>query len=124
MLAHAFLQRFNAEHGRSVKGFNADALSALAGHNWPGNVRELQNRVKRAVIMAEGPVLTAHDLDLGVPEVAPGIVDLRKAREQAERGALQRALMQEQGNLSRAAKLLGISRPTLYDLMRHHNLKA
>jgi two-component system NtrC family response regulator len=124
MLAHVFLQRFNAEHGRSVKGFNADALAALGGHNWPGNVRELQNRVKRAVIMAEGPVLTAHDLDLGVPDVAPGIVDLRKAREQAERGALQRALMQEQGNLSRAAKLLGISRPTLYDLMRHHNLKA
>ncbi len=69
-------------------------------------------------------MLSAQDLDLGVPDVTPGIVDLRKAREQAERAALQRALMQEQGNLSRAAKLLGVSRPTLYDLMRHHNLKA
>ena len=124
LLAQHFLIRFNAEHGRNVKGFGADALAAIAAHSWPGNVRELQNRTKRAIIMAEGPVLAAHDLDLGVPDVAPGIVDLRKAREQAERGALQRALMQEQGNLSRAAKLLGVSRPTLYDLMRHHNLKA
>jgi two-component system NtrC family response regulator len=124
LLAQHFLVRFNTEHGRNVKGFSADALAAIAAHSWPGNVRELQNRTKRAVIMAEGPVVTAHDLDLGVPDVAPGIVDLRKAREQAERGALQRALMQEQGNLSRAAKLLGVSRPTLYDLMRHHNLKA
>ncbi len=124
VLAHHFLGRFNTEHGRNVKGFSADALAAIAAHSWPGNVRELQNRIKRAVIMADGPVLSANDLDLGVPDVAPGIVDLRKAREQAERGALQRALMQEQGNLSRAAKLLGVSRPTLYDLMRHHNLKA
>jgi two-component system NtrC family response regulator len=80
--------------------------------------------MKRAVIMAEGPMLTAHDLDLGNSEAPAGIVDLRKAREQAERSALQRALMQEPGNLSRAAKLLGVSRPTLYDLMRHHNLKT
>jgi two-component system, NtrC family, response regulator len=124
LLAQHFLTRFNVEHGRKVKGFSADALAALAAHTWPGNIRELQNRLKRAVIMADGPVLSAHDLDLGVPDVAPGIVDLRKAREQAERAALQRALMQEQGNLSRAARLLGVSRPTLYDLMRHHNLKA
>jgi two-component system NtrC family response regulator len=124
LLAQHFLARLNGEHGRNVKGFSADALAAIAGHNWPGNVRELQNRMKRAVIMAEGPVLSAVDLDLGVPDVAPGIVDLRKARQEAERAALQRALMQEHGNLSRAAKLLGVSRPTLYDLMRHHNLKA
>jgi two-component system NtrC family response regulator len=124
VLAQHFLARFNADHARNVKGFGADAVAAIAAHSWPGNVRELQNRIKRAVIMAEGPVLSAQDLDLGVPDATPGIVDLRKAREQAERGALQRALMQEQGNLSRAAKLLGVSRPTLYDLMRHHNLKA
>jgi two-component system NtrC family response regulator len=124
LLAQHFLGRLNTEHGRNVKGFSADALAAIAGHTWPGNVRELQNRMKRAVIMAEGAVLSAADLDLGVPDIAPGIVDLRKARQEAERAALQRALMQEHGNLSRAAKLLGVSRPTLYDLMRHHNLKA
>ena len=124
LLAQYFLTRFNADHGKALRGFSGDALSALAAHEWPGNVRELQNRVKRAVIMADGPLITATDLNLVVStEDCGDSVDLRRAREEAERMALQRALLQEQGNVSRAARLLGVSRPTLYDLMRHHKLK-
>ena len=124
LLAQFFLTRFNADHGKALRGFSGDALSALAAHEWPGNVRELQNRVKRAVIMADGPLINATDLNLVVStEDCGDSVDLRRAREEAERMALQRALLQEQGNVSRAARLLGVSRPTLYDLMRHHKLK-
>jgi two-component system NtrC family response regulator len=124
LLAQYFLTRFTAEQNKSLRGFSGDALSALAAHEWPGNVRELQNRVKRAVIMADGPLITAADLNLVVSaEDSDDSVDLRRAREEAERMALQRALLQEQGNVSRAARLLGVSRPTLYDLMRHHKLK-
>jgi two-component system NtrC family response regulator len=124
LLAQFFLNRFKAEQGKAVRGFSGDALSALAAHEWPGNVRELQNRVKRAVIMADGGLITASDLNLVVSaDEAEESVDLRHARDEAERTALQRALLQEQGNVSRAAKLLGVSRPTLYDLMRHHKLK-
>jgi two-component system, NtrC family, response regulator len=124
LLAQFFLTRFNADLGKALRGFSGDALSALAAHEWPGNVRELQNRVKRAVIMADGPLINATDLNLVVStEDCGDSVDLRRAREEAERMALQRALLQEQGNVSRAARLLGVSRPTLYDLMRHHKLK-
>jgi two-component system NtrC family response regulator len=124
LLAQFFLNRFKAENGKSVRGFSSDALTALAAHEWPGNVRELQNRIKRAAIMAESGLITATDLNLVVsPDQVEESVDLRHARDEAERTALQRALLQEQGNVSRAAKLLGVSRPTLYDLMRHHKLK-
>jgi two-component system NtrC family response regulator len=124
LLAQFFLNRCNAEQGKAIRGFSGDALTALAAHEWPGNVRELQNRVKRAVIMSDGPLITATDLNLVVStEQADESVDLRRARDEAERTTLQRALLQEQGNVSRAAKLLGVSRPTLYDLMRHHKLK-
>ncbi|RME62800.1 MAG: PEP-CTERM-box response regulator transcription factor, partial [Alphaproteobacteria bacterium] len=111
LLAHAFLNRFNKEHGRSVKGFASDALAAIAAYAWPGNVRELENRVKRAVIMADSGRITVADMDLGDIGTRPEPLNLKQAREEADRKAIHRALAQSQGNISQAAKLLGISRP-------------
>ncbi len=123
ILARHFLNRLNKELGRSIRGFTSDALAALAKYDWPGNVRELENRLKRAVIMAEGKRITAQDLELAAePEEIPPL-NLKEVRERAERDALTRALAQVDGNVSQAAKLLGVSRPTLYDLMRYHRIK-
>jgi two-component system NtrC family response regulator len=124
VLAHAFLAKFNAEQGRNVRGFSAAALTALAEHRWPGNVRELENRVKRSVIMSDGKRITPVDLDLAEPEDIPEVLNLAQAREEAERREIPRALSRVEGNITRAAKLLGVSRPTLYDLLRHHNIKV
>jgi len=124
ILAHSFLAKFNKEQGRSIRGFSSEALAAINTHNWPGNVRELENRMKRAVIMAEGNRITPIDLDLAEPSVIPQVLNLAQAREEAERREIPRALSRAEGNISQAAKLLGISRPTLYDLMKHHNIKV
>ena len=126
LLARHFLAIANQQTKRNLRGFAADALAALAAHPWPGNVRELENRVKRAVVMADGAHISAADLDLlSTPGVTPASpVTLRDARERAEREAVQRALAEAEGNVSRAAKLLDISRPTLYDLMQHHNIRV
>ena len=124
LLAHNFLAHFNKEHGRSVRGFSSEALAVLETHPWPGNVRELENRIKRAVIMAEGNRITPVDLDLADPDEIPEVVNLAKAREEVERREIPRALSRAEGNISQAAKLLGISRPTLYDLMRHHGFRV
>jgi two-component system NtrC family response regulator len=117
LLATYFLKKFNAQFARKLKGFGSDALAAIAGHPWRGNVRELENRVKRAVVMADGVAITAADLELAPAELPNGSLDLREARARAARGVVQMALAQTNGNLSRAAKLLGISRPTLYGLL-------
>lgn len=124
LLAHGFLTRFNEEMNRSLSGFSGDALAAIAAHAWPGNVRELENRIKRSVIMAERKRISAADMDLAPPDDEPEVLNLARAREDAERREIPRALARSGGNISRAAKLLGISRPTLYDLMRQHNIKA
>jgi len=124
LLAHSFLVRFNKENSRSVRGFSSEALVALETHSWPGNVRELENRVKRAVIMADGNRITPVDLDLADPEEIPEVLNLAQAREEVERREIPRALSRAEGNISQAAKLLGISRPTLYDLMRHHGFRV
>jgi two-component system NtrC family response regulator len=124
VLAHAFLAKFNQEQSRNVRGFSAEALAALAEHPWPGNVRELENRVKRAVIMCDGKRITPVDLDLAEPDELPEILNLAQAREEAERREIPRALSRVEGNITRAAKLLGVSRPTLYDLLRHHDIKV
>jgi len=124
LLAHSFLAKFNEEHRRNLRGFNVEAMVALSQHDWPGNVRELENRVKRAVIMAEQSRISPADLDLADPEEIPEIVNLAQAREAAERREIPRALNRVEGNITQAAKLLGISRPTLYDLLRHHNIKV
>jgi two-component system NtrC family response regulator len=123
LLAHSFLQSFNEEQHRSVRGFSSEALAAIANYEWPGNVRELENRVKRAVIMAEAQRITPLDLDLVPPDEVPEVLNLAQAREEAERREIPRALSRAEGNISQAAKLLGVSRPTLYDLMRQHNIK-
>ena len=124
LLANSFVQRFAAEQGRPIRGFTPEAMRAIAGHPWPGNVRELENRVKRAVIMCDGKRIMPEDLDLAVTGDAPEVLNLSKAREEAERREIPRALSRSDGNISQAAKLLGVSRPTLYDLMRHHGIRA
>src|SRR5438477_2829650 len=122
VLANFFMRRFAAEYGRSVRGFGTSALAAISGHEWPGNVRELENRVKRAVVMTDGPLLSAADLGLAASGEEPRSLGIREARARAEREVLQRALAQAGSNLSKAARLLGISRPTLYDLMQQHQI--
>jgi two-component system NtrC family response regulator len=125
LLAKAFLKRFAAEMNPAITGFAADALAAIDAHDWPGNVRELENRVKRAVIMAEGKLIHAEDLDLGeLGAEGADVLNLKAAREAADRRVIRRALARSQGNISNAAKLLGISRPTLYDLLRQYDLQT
>ena len=105
-----------------VTGLTPDALAALDAHSWPGNVRELENRVKRAVIMADGKLVTAADLDLGEGDAADDPINLKSVREAADRKAIARAIARTEGNISGAAKLLGISRPTLYDLLKSYDI--
>jgi two-component system NtrC family response regulator len=124
ILAHAILERLKEHEGYRTQGFSPDALKAIERYRWPGNVRELENRVRRAVILAESAQITAEDLELAVPEgVIHETLDLREVREKAERAALLRALGQVQGNVSQAAELLGVTRPTLYALMNKFNLR-
>jgi len=122
ILAHYFLNRFAAQYRRPVKGFTSDATAALAAHSWPGNVRELQNRVKRAVLMAEGDLIAATELDLASRDegAEPPQPSLREVRHAAERQALVEALIRAEGNISQAAKMLDVSRPTLYALIKLH----
>ncbi len=122
LLAHAFARRFASEQRRKGLSFSDDALHALEQHRWPGNVRELQNLIKRATIMADADRISAEDLGLKVLAQAEDL-DLRHVREQAERRALVAALARVDGNIVRAAELLGISRPTLYDLMAKLQIK-
>ena len=122
VLASFFLRRFAAEYERAARGLDASALAAIREYSWPGNVRELENRVKRAVVMTDGPLVSAADLDLTTSESEAKSLDIRSARARAEREVIQLALAQAGSNLSKAAKLLGISRPTLYDLMQQHQL--
>jgi two-component system NtrC family response regulator len=123
LLAKHFLNRFAKEMNPQVKGFTPGALAAINDWPWPGNVRELENRMKRAVIMADGKLITADDLDLGIGEEAALPVNLKAAREEADRKAIRQALARTENNISNAAKLLGISRPTLYDLLKQHDLQ-
>ena len=123
LLARVFLERFSKQYGHKVKQLSPDAIAALENHPWPGNVRELENRIKRAVIMAEGRQITAADLELGAGGDGQSF-DLREIRDRAEREAILRALSHVGGKISQAAELLGVSRPTLYDLLKKHGLKA
>jgi len=125
LLAKAFLKRFAAEMNPGITGFAPDALAAIDGWNWPGNVRELENRVKRAVIMAEGKLIAAGDLDLeGGEEADASALNLKSAREKSDRKIIRHALARSEGNISSTAKMLGISRPTLYDLLKQYDLHA
>jgi two-component system NtrC family response regulator len=125
LLAKAFLKRFAREMNPQISGFSPDALAAIDAWNWPGNVRELENRVKRAVIMADGKLVTAGDLDLQQGgEDDPDVLNLKSARERADRKVIRHALARSEGNISNTARLLGISRPTLYDLLKQYGLQA
>ncbi|MES2754518.1 MAG: PEP-CTERM-box response regulator transcription factor [Pseudomonadota bacterium] len=126
LLARHLLRKYAGQMASPVKGLSDDALAAIDSWPWPGNVRELENRVKRAVIMADGKLITAADLDLqGSGETAdPLPLSLRSARETADRRTIGQALARAEGNISSTAKLLGVSRPTLYDLMRNYGLSA
>ena len=123
LLAHHFRNKFCAGEGRALLHFSADAMAAIESHAWPGNVREMENCIKRAVIMTDGPQITA--ADLGLPGIAAGEEDinLRQARAAAEYRVMVKALARADGNIVKAAELLGVSRPTLYDLMNHHGIK-
>jgi two-component system NtrC family response regulator len=123
LLAHAFVLRFADEYKRPPLTLLPDALDAIEHHAWPGNVRQLENVIKRAVIMVEGNAIGAADLELTAPEADDQALNLRTVREAAERGALLKAMGRANGNLSKAAEWLGISRPTLYDLMHRYGLK-
>jgi two-component system NtrC family response regulator len=127
LLARHFVNRFGKELNTKVQSLSADAVAAVDAYGWPGNVRELENRIKRAVIMADGKSVSAADLDLPGSvnaEEAEIALNLRAARETADRKAIRQALSRTENNISGAAKLLGISRPTLYDLLKQYQLQA
>jgi two-component system, NtrC family, response regulator len=124
LLANYFLKRFAEEFGRPLRAFSSEALQAIETYPWRGNVRELENRIKRAVIMASEGVVGIADLELGDREEHVRSLDLREARFEAEERVLRQALSLAGANISQAAKLLGISRPTLYDLMRQHGVEV
>ena len=124
LIAKALLRRMTRDMNSAVKGFAPDALAAIDGWHWPGNVRELENKLKRAVIMADGKLVTADDLDLAPDREDGGYLNLKAVREAADRAAITRALARSEGNISNAAKMLGISRPTLYDLLKQYAIEV
>jgi len=126
VLSRAFLERFAAELKRPVKGFTPEAVAAIEAYNWPGNVRELENRVKRAVIMADTARVTVEDLELEdvLEASSQEPLNLREVREKAESRAILLALSRSNSNVSKTAEMLGVTRPTLYNLMRKYSIKA
>ena len=127
LLARHFVNRFGRELNPGVQTLSPDAIETIDTYGWPGNVRELENRLKRAVIMADGKSVTAADLDLKSTSNSDGSampINLRAVREVADRKAIRQAMSRTDNNISGAAKLLGISRPTLYDLLRQYRLTA
>ena len=122
LLATHFVTKYAKAMNPQVTGLAPDARAAIDAHGWPGNVRELENRVKRAVIMADGRQVTAADLDLAQRDDVP--INLRQVRETADRGAIRHALARSDGNISATARLLGVSRPTLYDLLKNYDIHA
>jgi two-component system NtrC family response regulator len=124
VLAKAFLERFNQEHKGSIRGFDKDAVLAIEAYDWPGNVREMESRIKRAVIMADTNQITLEDLELEPASEEPMPFNLKQVREEAERKAIHRALLHCDDNISEAANTLGITRPTLYNLMERYHLKS
>jgi len=123
MLAMAFLKRFAAEGNQKVTGFTQHAMQSIRNYAWPGNVRELENRVRRAAIMAEGRRIKLSDLELGTAATGYEGLTLKEAREALEGSMVRKALARHKGNITRAARDLGISRPTLYELISRLDIK-
>jgi len=124
LLAHAMLRRFAAMQGRSKRGFTEEALAAIDAYSWPGNVRELENKVKAALIMSEEALVTAADLGLAPAEAAAPLFTLKEVRARAERQAIRHVLQVCDGQVTRAAEMLGVTRPTLYELMDRYKLRS
>ena len=122
LMAKAFMERYAEENKKKIKGFTLDAIDAIEKYNWPGNVRELENRIKRAVIMCDGQKLTPEDLEMAAPLAPYEAMSLKEARESLERELIIKAMIRNTDNLTKAATELGISRPTLYDLMSKFGL--
>ena len=123
LLAHHFKNKFSVQEKRPSLNFSQEALAAIESHPWPGNVREMENCIKRAVIMADGPMINAEDLGLQASIAPAEPINLRQVREKAECDALMKALARVDGSVVKAAELLGVSRPTIYDLMSRYKLK-
>lgn len=128
LLAHYFLQMYNNEHKKKIRRFSSSAVSFLKSHDWPGNVREMKNRLQRAVIMSDGASIKPEDLGCeqkteDLQQSPYGIVSLREARNIVERDLIGAAIERHSDNILKAAEELGVSRPTLYDLMKKHGLK-
>lgn len=123
LLAHGLVRKYATEHRRGAMTLSPDAIEAIDAHAWPGNVRELENVIKRAVIMADGTGISAADIGISAADGGAAALNLREVREKAEKHAVLRVLGRVNGNLSKAAELLGVSRPTLYDLMHRFGLK-
>ena len=117
LLAKTFLDRYCQEHRKKIKGFSDQAINAIEGYAWPGNVRELENRVKRAVIMSDGKKISLEDLEMESLDIETKRMTLKDAREDVEKKLIIKAIARNDNNLSKAATDLGISRPTLYDMM-------
>ncbi|HEX8883219.1 MAG TPA: PEP-CTERM-box response regulator transcription factor [Noviherbaspirillum sp.] len=124
LLAHHFKNKFCAQESRSSLHFSPDALAAIEGYAWPGNVREMENCIKRAVIMADGNTIVADDLGLPDVDAEEAPLNLRQVRDEAEYKAIVKALARADGNIVKASEMLGISRPTMYDLMGRHGIKV
>jgi two-component system NtrC family response regulator len=124
ILARTLLDEEARKHGRAFKGFSKEAQSAIQNYPWPGNVREMENKIKGAVIMAEGKHVTSADLGLSEVDTEGPDLNLREVRKNSETRAIKRALVYSSGNISRAAKMLGITRPTLYDLLEKYGIQA
>ena len=127
IIAKSFLGKFAKEMGKPAMRFNNAALNAMSVYAWPGNIRELENRVKRATVMCDGKLVSSEDLDLDLDldegQSEPMMLNLKQVRESAERNAIINAVSQCAGNISKTAKLLGVSRPTLYDLLSKHEIQ-
>ena len=124
ILARTLLHKYAKKQRRAINGFSEDAVAAIEAYAWPGNVRELENKIKGAVIMADGKLVTAADLQLSLDDSEPESLNLREVRQRAESKAIRVALTKCFGNISKASELLGITRPTLYDLMNKYQLSA
>ena len=124
LLATRFLERYSTEYKVRTRPFSAEALTAMRTYPWPGNVRELENRIKRAVIMAQGRRITPGDLDLPATVIEAAPMSLKEARNEAERRLMVEALQRHRGNISQAAKAIQISRPAFHELLAKHEIRA
>ncbi|NVJ67854.1 MAG: PEP-CTERM-box response regulator transcription factor [Gammaproteobacteria bacterium] len=123
LIARAMLDKFNKQYGRNFRGFTSEAVHAMESYSWPGNVRELENKIKAAVVMSDSNKIGASELQIEQSQLDEMPLNLRQVREVAESRAIQRAIVLSNGNISKASKLLGVTRPTLYSLMDKYGVQ-